>query len=146
MKVSTPKQHTVFLENENIMLLKLRTAVSREFALQSIGKAYQRLEDHYDKVPRVYISEQEQHILVVYFIHSLRALYSLKWHLQTTGNRYVKQYILQVQFKQQYIINQVSQLFSKYILQFFCPNTVIYFKSKRTIRLGVSTLELKRHC
>ncbi|CAL6006572.1 Reverse_transcriptase (RNA-dependent DNA polymerase) [Hexamita inflata] len=60
MKVSTPKQHTVFLEDENIMLRKLRTAVSREFALQSIGKAYQRLEDHYDKVPRVYISEQEQ--------------------------------------------------------------------------------------
>ncbi|CAL6049780.1 Putative_reverse transcriptase/endonuclease [Hexamita inflata] len=60
MKVSTPKQHTVFLEDENIMLRKLRTAVSREFALQSIGKAYQRLEDHYDKVPRFYISEQEQ--------------------------------------------------------------------------------------
>ncbi|CAL6080137.1 Putative_reverse transcriptase/endonuclease [Hexamita inflata] len=60
LKESKPNKHTVFLEeDEQIKIRKLRSAVSREFALQATGKAFQRLEDHYDNVPRVLITEQE---------------------------------------------------------------------------------------
>ncbi|CAL6048769.1 Reverse_transcriptase (RNA-dependent DNA polymerase) [Hexamita inflata] len=60
LKESKPNKHTVFLEeDEQIKIRKLRSAVSRDFALQATGKAFQRLEDHYDNVPRVLITEQE---------------------------------------------------------------------------------------
>ncbi|CAL5978806.1 Putative_reverse transcriptase/endonuclease [Hexamita inflata] len=59
LKESKPNKYTVFLEeDEQIKIRKLRS-VSRDFALQATGKAFQRLEDHYDNVPRVLITEQE---------------------------------------------------------------------------------------
>ncbi|CAL6023594.1 WD40_repeat protein [Hexamita inflata] len=76
------------------------------------------------------------HILSFTIFYSLTystVQYSLKWHLQTTGNGYVKQNIQQVQYKQQYIIKQVSQLYRKYILQFFCPITVINCRGKLVV-------------
>ncbi|CAL5993211.1 Hypothetical_protein [Hexamita inflata] len=68
--------------------------------------------------------------------------YSLKWHLQTTGNGYVKQNIQQVQYKQQYIIKQVSQLYRKYILQFFCPITVP--NCRKYVKNDIVKIDLKR--
>lgn len=61
MKENNPKKkHTVFLqEDDETKLRKLTTAVKRDLALESVGKAYQRLEDHYDGMERTLVTDEE---------------------------------------------------------------------------------------